>query len=192
MFHTLTEAARRSADFQSAVSRVFNPLGLGPVRTRCRLEVGDTAGWKPALRILGPRPREQVCERAGLGPQSGFTLAEVLAALLFMAIVIPVAVGGLRVASLAGEVAARKSEAVRVAERLLNESIVTTNWNKSLQNGTVVEGNRQFAWTLRTDTWSQDGTQYAPRLLSVEVAYSAQDRDFVVRLHTLAPSLQPQ
>ena len=115
-----------------------------------------------------------------------------LAALLFMAIVIPVAVGGLRVASLAGEVAARKSEAVRVAERLLNESIVTTNWNKSLQNGTVVEGNRQFAWTLRTDTWSQDGTQYAPRLLSVEVAYSAQDRDFVVRLHTLAPSLQPQ
>jgi type II secretory pathway component PulJ len=38
---------------------------------------------------------------------SGFTLAEVLAAMLFLAIVIPVAVETLHVSSLAGEVAAR-------------------------------------------------------------------------------------
>src|ERR1051325_2433688 len=55
----------------------------------------------------------------------GFTLAEVLAALAFMAIVIPVAVQGLRVASLAGQVGQRKAVAGRIAERVLNELSVT-------------------------------------------------------------------
>src|SRR5436190_9997237 len=67
----------------------------------------------------------------------GFTLAEVMAALVFMAIVIPVALSALRIAARAGEVAARKSEAALVAERILNENIVTTNWDKAVQNGTV-------------------------------------------------------
>ena len=51
----LRPAQLRSADFQSAVSQVSNlrtaekasGMGFSPV---CRLEVGDTAGWKPALR----------------------------------------------------------------------------------------------------------------------------------------------
>src|SRR6185503_16524918 len=89
--------------------------------------------------------------RAGKRADGAFTLAEVLAALVFMAIVIPVAIQGLRVASLAGEVGQRKGQAARIAERVLNESIVTTNWNQSLQNGTVTEGGRQFQWTLRND-----------------------------------------
>ena len=68
---------------------------------------------------------------------SAFTLAEVLAAMLFLAIVIPAAVEALHVASLAGEVAARKGAAARIADRILNESIVTTNWNvrRAKRNG---------------------------------------------------------
>ena len=86
---------------------------------------------------------------------SAFTLAEVLAALLFMAIVIPVAMQGLRISSRAGELADRKREAARVAERVLNESIVTTNWNKSATSGTVQEGDREYRWSLRTESWSR-------------------------------------
>ena len=44
---------------------------------------------------------------------AGFTLAEVLAALVFMAILIPVALEGLSIASRAGEVAARKQRTGR-------------------------------------------------------------------------------
>src|SRR6267154_2195777 len=66
---------------------------------------------------------------------SSFTLAEVLAALVFMAILIPVALEALSIATRAGEVAARKGEAALVAERVLNENVVTTNWNKSVQSG---------------------------------------------------------
>ncbi len=124
--------------------------------------------------------------------QGGFTLAEVLAALLFMAIVIPVAIDGLRVASRAGEVADRKLQAARIAERILNESLVTTNWNKAVQNGTCSEGSRQFRWTLRSDTWTQDGSMYAPRLLTVEVHYWVQNHDYVTRLSTLTPNQLPQ
>ena len=68
-----------------------------------------------------------------------FTLAEVLAALVFMAIVIPVALQGLQIASRAGTVAERKREAARVAERVLNESIVTTNYVQAVSSGTVLD-----------------------------------------------------
>jgi type II secretory pathway pseudopilin PulG len=114
--------------------------------------------------------------------RSGFTLAEVLAALVFMAIVIPVVVECLHVATQAGEVAQRKTEATRVAERILNESIVTTNWDQSTQNGTVEEGLRQFDWTLQNEPWNQDPI----RLLTVQVKYTVQGRDYSVHLSTLA------
>ena len=116
---------------------------------------------------------------------SAFTLAEVLAALLFLAIVIPAAVEALHVASLAGEVAARKGAAARLADRILNESLVTTNWNTGTQSGTVTEGGLDFRWTLTSQTWPADTME----LLTVEVKYPARGRDFSVKLSTLADSL---
>src|SRR5437868_6490039 len=113
---------------------------------------------------------------------SAFTLAEVLAAMAFLVILIPVVVMCLQIASRAGEVAQRKSEAARVAERILNESIVTTNWNQSAQNGTVNDGLRQFDWTLQNEPWTQDPI----RLLTVQVKYQVQGRDYSVQLSTLA------
>src|ERR1017187_58032 len=121
---------------------------------------------------------------------AGFTLAEVLAALMFMAIVIPVAIEGLRIASLAGTVAVRKAEAARVAQRLLTESLVTTNWNQSAQSGTLTEGLRQFSWTMRNDPWNQDPSQNVMRQLSVEVTFTAQNKPCSVRMSTLVDSSQ--
>jgi hypothetical protein len=113
----------------------------------------------------------------------------VLAALLFLAIVIPAVVETLHVASLAGEVAARKGAAARVADRVLNESLVMTNWNNGTQNGTVTEGAQEFRWTLSSQNWPQDAMQ----MVTAEVKYSAQGRDYSVKLSTLAslPSLNP-
>jgi len=115
----------------------------------------------------------------------GFTLAEVLAALVFMAIVIPVALEALSIASRAGEVAARKSEAALVAERVLAESIVTTNWLQAVQNGVVRQGIRDFRWSLRSEPWNEDPRQSDLRLLSVKVTYTAQGQDYGVKLSTL-------
>ena len=121
---------------------------------------------------------------------AGFTLAEVLAALLFMAIVIPAAIEGMHIASLAGIVAERKGGAARVAQRLLAECLVTTNWNQSVQSGTLTEGLRQFKWTMHNDPWNQDPNQNLIRQLSVEVKFAAQNRDYSVRMSTLVDSSQ--
>ena len=113
-----------------------------------------------------------------------FTLAEVLAAMLFLAIVIPVAVEALHVSSLAGEVAARKGAAARVADRILNESLVTTNWTGGVQSGTVSEGALDFNWTMTTQDWPKDSMQ----MLTAEVKFLAQGKDYSVKLSTLANS----
>lgn len=116
--------------------------------------------------------------------QAAFTLAEVLAALLFLAIVIPAAIEAMHVSSLAGEVAARKSAAARIADRLLNETIITTNWNRGTQTGTTSEGALEFRWKLTTETWPVDAMQ----LLTAEVTFSAKGHDYVVAAATLANS----
>jgi type II secretory pathway pseudopilin PulG len=113
-----------------------------------------------------------------------FTLAEVLAALVFMAIVIPVALQGLQIASRAGTVAERKREAARVAERVLNESIVATNYTQAVSSGTVLEAEREYRWTLRSEAW----TESAMQLLSVEVTFPVQGQDYTVPMSTLVSS----
>lgn len=132
------------------------------------------------LRVLPRNERAQ-----------GFTLAEVLAALLLMAIVIPVAIDGMHIAARAGDVAALKGEAARVAQRVLNENVVTTNWTQSSQSGTIAEGQRQYRWSLHSDNWTQDPNQNVILQLSVEVFYTAQGRQYSVRMSTLVDSSQP-
>ena len=114
--------------------------------------------------------------------RSAFTLAECLAAMVFLAIVIPVAVEALHVSSLAGQVAARKGEAARVADRVLNESIVMTNWDSGPQSGNISEGSDEFRWTLNSQNWPKDSM----KLLTAEVTFTAQGHDYSVSMSTLA------
>jgi general secretion pathway protein I len=113
--------------------------------------------------------------------RAAFTLVEVLAALAFMAIVIPVAVDGLRIANLAGQVGQRKAVAARIAERVLNESVVTGQFRNSAQNGTIQEGVQSYQWVSRSEPWPQD----AMRLVTVQVNFPVQGREYDVRLSTL-------
>lgn len=118
---------------------------------------------------------------------AGFTLAEVLAALLFMAIVIPVAVQGLRIASRAGSVAERKAVAARLADTKLNELIVTGQWQSAAQKGTIDEGWQSYPWTLQSEPWAEDG---AMRLVTVRVSVPVQGQDYDVAVSTLVDATQ--
>lgn len=151
----------------------------------------------------------------GARAAAAFTLAEVLAAMLFMAIVIPVAIQALRVASVAGVVAERKSQAARVAEMVLNETLLMSNAVLTAQSGTLREGDREFRYELTSEPWSQHLTNQIPQRSSqlgsmmvsqpeadpmavsqvamnhvtVQVFYDVQDREYSVMLDTL---LEPQ
>jgi prepilin-type N-terminal cleavage/methylation domain-containing protein len=122
--------------------------------------------------------------------QSGFTLVEVLAALLFMAVVIPVAVDGLRVASRASVVGQRKAVAARIAERLLNEQVVTSQSSGTGQSGTVREGSVDYAWTVRLEIWNQNQGQTVLQLspmqmMTAQVNFPVQGQVYNVHLSTL-------
>ncbi len=126
--------------------------------------------------------------------RAGFTLAEALAALVFMAIVIPVAIQGVRIATRAGEVGVRKSAAVRIAESAMNELIVTGRWQQGSQNGMVTENGIPYQWSASQDTWngntaltlSGNTGANAVRLLTVRVVFGVQGRPYDVSLSTLA------
>ena len=151
---------RRTNRPPAAAERPASPTSAGQALLRLRRRI---------------RPR---CRRPSRG---GFTLAEVLAALVFMAIVIPVAVQGLRVANLAGQVGERKAVAIRIAERALSELVVTRQWQTSAQNGSIQEGPVPYRWTMRLEPWNQG----ALRLLTVQVTFPVQGQDYDVRLSTL-------
>jgi len=115
-----------------------------------------------------------------------FTLAEVLAAMMFMAIVIPVAVQGLRIASLAGEVGQRKIVAARIGNKILNELKVTGQLQTSSQNGVVKMGGTDYKWSVHNQLWTED-TLSPMNLITLTVAYSVQGKSYDVHLSTLLP-----
>jgi type II secretory pathway pseudopilin PulG len=121
------------------------------------------------------------CSRASRGT-GGFTLAEALAALVFMAIVIPVAVQGLRIANLAGQVATAKAVAARVAENVLSDRLVTGDWQSSSLRGETTRQFRTYRWSVQNEPW-EEGTL---RELTVEVYFDVQGQEYDLRLATLA------
>lgn len=111
----------------------------------------------------------------------GFTLAETLAALLFLAIVIPTVVEALHLAGRAGSFAERRAVAARIAERVLNESIVFTNQVSGNRSGVVSEGNLDYTWSVTRQNWL---TTPLP-LLTAEVQFSVQGQPSSVQLSTI-------
>jgi hypothetical protein len=119
-----------------------------------------------------------------------------------MAIVIPVAIRGLQIASRAGVVAQHKAMAAHIGERLLNEIVVARQWDQGSQAGTTQAGPYQFRWTMKNQPWTQVGTAAMSSSttginqnvvnanniheLSVDVTFNVQGQDYSVHLSTLA------
>ena len=115
-----------------------------------------------------------------------FTFVEILAAMLFMAIVIPIAIQGITIANRMGVVAERARTAAHLADVKLTELALTEAWRDGEQQGNFGdvllddEGNR-YQWTLETTAWEKD----TMREIAITVTYTVQGKDYTVRLHTL-------
>jgi type II secretory pathway pseudopilin PulG len=121
--------------------------------------------------------------------RSAFTLAEVLAALLLMAIVIPVALQGLRIASMAGEVGQRKMIAARIGNKVLNELKVTAQLQNTGQSGVVQEHGISYRWTVKNQAWTED-TLSQMTVATLTVSFPVQGKNFEIHLSTLVPPPQ--
>jgi prepilin-type N-terminal cleavage/methylation domain-containing protein len=126
------------------------------------------------------RPRNRTLVRRTLGV-SGFTLAEVLAALLLMAILVPVTMHGVSVASRAGMLGQRKAAAMRIAERVLEEQIVTGQLDTATPYGNIIDGDTTYPWTMTSEPWTADNMS----VLTVRVSFDVQGNTFDVAASTL-------
>src|SRR4051812_4984864 len=113
--------------------------------------------------------------------RGGFTLVEVLAALLMMAIIIPVAMEGMSVASRAGMLGTRKAAAMRITERVLNELIIENQTEQATTSGNVVDGDTNYPWSMKSETWSEDPMLH----LTVTVTFTVQGNNYDVSASTL-------
>jgi type II secretory pathway pseudopilin PulG len=116
-----------------------------------------------------------------------FTLIETLAAMMFLAIVVPVALEGIRVASRAGEVAQRKMIAVRIANTKLNELKVTGQLQNGGQGGVIEDRGVSYRWSIKDEPWTEDPTT-PMTVASLDVAFTVQGRSYDVSLSTLISS----
>ena len=137
-----------------------------------------------------------------------FTLVEVLASLLFLAIAVPAIVAALGVASRTSEVAERSSLAGELAENKLNEMVLDNAWQSAAQsNGDFGSDFPLYRWQMATQTWAgatvngaatgSTGTVSTTNTatgstgttslteLSIEVFYPVQGSEHSVRLTTV-------
>lgn len=137
------------------------------------------------LRIdpAGPRSPATPARPTRGGGARAFTLVEVLAALLMMAIIIPVAMEGMSVSSRAGVLGQRKATAMRVGERMLNELIVEGQADQNSTSGNVVEGDTNYPWSMRSENWPEDPMLH----VTVTVTFTVQGNSYDVSVSTLVP-----
>lgn len=114
----------------------------------------------------------------------GFTLVEVFAGMLFMAILIPSVVEGISIAHRAGIIGERKREAGRLAQQVLNEAVATETWRQGEQNQDFGADWPGYAWRLTSADWSESGMTE----VTVEVTFKQFGRDYGVALTTLTPT----
>jgi prepilin-type N-terminal cleavage/methylation domain-containing protein len=124
-----------------------------------------------------PGPERRSARRA-------FTLVEVLASLMLIALVVPVAMEAMAVASRAGELGRRKAAAVRVGERVLGELLVEGQLATGASSGVAQEGPFEYPWTVRVENWPEDAMQQA----TVTVTFALRGTTQEIALSTLLPA----
>lgn len=111
---------------------------------------------------------------------AAFTLVEILAALAFLGLVIPVAVGAIMIANRASVVSERSMIAVQLGENRLNELMLANAWSTAESRGTF-DDHPGYRWELKRQDWpTADMSE-----LTLEVFYQVQGAEQSVKLTTL-------
>ncbi|HUS57233.1 MAG TPA: prepilin-type N-terminal cleavage/methylation domain-containing protein [Planctomycetota bacterium] len=113
--------------------------------------------------------------------RAAFTLVEVLAALVLAAIVLPVAMRGISLATMAASNAKHQMEAASLAEAKLAELGVSGNWQMSNLAGDCGRDWAEYRWAGELSDWG-DNTL---RQLTVSVYWTARGSERAVSLTTL-------
>ncbi len=121
----------------------------------------------------------------GLAGQDAFTFVEVLAALLFLAIVVPAILQGLTLANRASVMAERHAIAGELAENKLNELVIDNAWsNAPAPSGDFGATAPGYRWQMQTLNWAADTVNQMTEL-AIDVFFTVQGHEYNVHLSTL-------
>jgi type II secretory pathway pseudopilin PulG len=132
-------------------------------------------GHLTGLLIAAPRTTERGQSR------SAFTFAEVLAAMVFLAILIPVVMEGLTLANRAAVVAERTAIAAQLGENRLQELLFNRLWVSAPARGDFGPDWSGYQYELIRGNWPVDRMIQ----LTVRVTFEVQGRQHEIRLDTL-------
>jgi prepilin-type N-terminal cleavage/methylation domain-containing protein len=111
----------------------------------------------------------------------GFTFIELLATVVLIAIIMPVAMQGISLCTrLAGQ-SRQQIEAVSLAKTKLTELIVTRDWENGDQSGDFGADWQNYQWTATLTDWT-DSTM---RELDLTVSWLVRGRNRTITLSTL-------
>lgn len=113
----------------------------------------------------------------------GFTLVEILATFVLMAIILPVAMNGISMASKLANKAKHRVAAGALAEQMLSEFVLSGDYEDGDQEGEVSSGNADFVWQLAVLDWEEEDSM---QQLDMSVTWEdAGGREDTVLLSTL-------
>lgn len=127
---------------------------------------------------MNPATTQMHCRRPR---RRGVTLIEVLATVVLIAIVLPVAMQGISVALAAVTSARQRSEAAGLAEAKLAELVATGDWQYGGGFGGDFPGWPDYKWTAEVLPWNVATVQE----LAVRVTWQGRGQPREIRLATL-------
>lgn len=112
----------------------------------------------------------------------GFTLVEMLAALAFLGILMPVVISALLISNRAAVVAERATVATQLCENRLNEMMLADAWTTESSRGDFGAEWPNYRWELAKTDWASG----AMTELRLTVFFQVQGQEHDVSLSTLA------
>jgi len=150
--------------------------------------MSDTVRQPPDARCGGMMRGGSLARRAARGGdpprearRRGFTLIEILATLLLVAIILPVAMSGISLALNVADESKRRTEAAALAQSKLAEIVAYNEWTTASLGGDFSPDRPQYRWAAQATAW--EGTQL--QQLDVQVLWRSRGQDHHVTLSTL-------
>jgi len=128
----------------------------------------------PDYRARGPEKRMRA-----------FTLIEVLATMMLMAIVLPAAMQGIALATSAASTTRHRTEASGLASSKLSEIIANGQWQGGILSGDFGTDAPGYTWKATVGNWSQDTSSANLQQVDLTVFWIARNRQQSVTVSTL-------
>lgn len=117
----------------------------------------------------------------------GFTLIEVLSALLLIAIVMPAVMQGVVLSTRAADVARRRSEAAGLGSSMLSQLVASAQWQGGVTQGDFSPDWPDYRWQATIQPWPDDTTTATLQEIDLVVSWTEDNnRQQSITLSTLA------